>query len=131
MSNISSSDSLAVKLMRYIARCLSILWAFLILIIASFIIGGDYESGPVVFIIALIIAFLIFLGPAILAGVWGKEAFGGSVLVVDSVLISVYFLLINPRIKPTIGLLLILFLPPLVAGFLFLTCHRKSKTSGE
>jgi len=141
MSNISSSDAWPVKLMRWVARFLSIPWAFWALSVTLFVVAnfqGEY-FGLAVSIIIMIIAALMFIGAAIIASVWGKEAFGGVVLLVDGVLIIVC-LIVVPHIGPTIVEFLtpsalpfnfVMVLPPLVAGSLFLACHRISKTSGE
>jgi hypothetical protein len=142
MSNISSTDTLAVKLMRWVARFLSIPWAFWALFWTFFVVAnyqGDGYFGLAVTIIIMVIALLMFIGAAIIAGVWGKEAFGGGVLLVDGALIIVCFLA-APHIEPSIVEFLtpselpfnfVMVLPPLVAGSLFLACHRISKTSGE
>ena len=141
MSNISSSDAWPVKSMRWVARFLSIPWAFWALSVTLFVVAnfqGEY-FGLAVSIIIMIIAALMFIGAAIIASVWGKEAFGGVVLLVDGVLIIVC-LIVVPHIGPTIVEFLtpsalpfnfVMVLPPLVAGSLFLACHRISKTSGE
>ena len=143
MSNISSTDTLPVKSMRWVARFLSLPWAFWALfwtwfVLAHFTGEGEFFSKLVSIIIMIIVA-LMFIGAAIIASVWGKEAFGGGVLLVDGVLIIVCFLA-APHIEPSIVEFLtpselpfnfVMVLPPLVAGSLFLACHRISKTSGE
>jgi len=142
MSNIGSTDTLPVKLMRWVARFLSIPWAYWALFITWFVVGSGNADGEIslaFYIIIVIIASLLFMGAAIIASVWGKEAFGGCVLLVDGALIIVCFLVV-PHIGPTIVEFLtpsalpfnfVMVLPPLVAGSLFLACHRISKTSGE
>ena len=145
MSNISSTDTRSVKLMCWVARFLSIPWAFWVLfwtyfVLAHFTGEGEFFSKAVSIII-MIIAALMFMGAAIIASVWGKEALGGGVLLVDGVLmiasiIVVAYLTGSPRDffrLPWLNALAFftMVLPPLVAGSLFLACHRISKTSGE
>jgi hypothetical protein len=145
MSNISSKDAWPVKLMRWVARFVSIPWAYWALAIAWFVAGTGYEEGGrtlaqlAVFIIVMIISPLMFMGAAIIAGVWGKEAFGGTVLLVDGVLIIVC-IWVSSHINPSfvefftpshLPFNFTMVLPPLVAGSLFIACHRISKTSGE
>jgi len=126
--------------MRWVARFLSIPWAFWALFVTWFVsvnLHGEGRFSSAVYITIMIIAALMFIGAAIIASVWGKEAFGGGVLLVDGALIIVCFIV---AIRPTIVEFLtpsegpfnfVMVLPPLVAGSLFLACHRRSKTSGE
>jgi hypothetical protein len=145
MSNNSSSDAGPVKLMRWIARFLSIPWAFWALFwtwfsLAHFAGEGKFLSKEVFTIIMIIVA-LMYVGAAIIASVWGKEAFGGGLLMADGVLILASIIIFtflkgSPRDffrlpGLTALALFTMILPPLVAGSLFLTCHRRSKTSGE
>lgn len=141
MSNISSTDTRPVKLMRWVARFLSIPWAFWALFWTFFVAMAYHEGegyfGLPVFIIIMAIAVLMFIGAAIIASVWGKEALGGGVLLVDGMLI--YALGVYGPHSPmptgaswdTVLAISTLVLAPLVAGSLFLACHRISKTSGE
>ncbi len=135
MSNISSKDAWPVKLMRWAARFLSIPWAFWALFWTLFVLGHGFQTA--VLAIVMIIPLLLFLGAAIIASVWGKEAFGGAVLLVDGVLIFVCGTFGPHSPLPTdvswdaVFAISTLVLPPLVAGSLFLICHRISKTSGE
>ena len=82
------------------------------------------------------ITFLLYFGPVFSACLWGKEKLSGCVLIVDGVLLFVLFITLKIA---TGGLdtlykldrydivgLLTMVLPPLVAGALFLTCHRRS-----
>jgi peptidoglycan/LPS O-acetylase OafA/YrhL len=137
MSNISSTDARPVKLMRWVARFLSIPWAIFVLLFSMFAFAYGIEEGSfsiAVYIIIIIIVALMSLGPAILASVWGQEAIGGGLLIAAGVLIlggNIYSLFIYSGETPLGGLEFALVLPPLVAGSLFLACHRRSKTSGE
>ena len=134
MSNISSKDAWPVKLMRWVARFLSIPWAYWTLFITWFVLKYAFQTA--VLAIVMTIPILMFLGAAIIAGVWGKEALGGGVLLVDGVLIIVC-LLVAPHIQIreltvfAVVAFSTLALPPLAAGSLFLACHRISKTSRE
>lgn len=142
MSNISGSDAWAIQLMRWVARFVSIPWAYWALAIVWFAAGTGFQEGNMplaLYIIVVFIAFLLTVGSAIIAGVWGKEALGGTVLLTDCVLIIVCFIA-SPHIKPSLvefftpsklPFNFTMVLPPLVAGCLFLACHRKSKASAE
>ncbi len=137
MSNISASDAGPVKLMRWVARFLSIPWAILVLLFSMFAFAYGIEEGSysmAVYIIIIIIVALMSLGPAIIASVWGKEAIGGGLLIAAGVLIlggEIYSLFIYSGETPLGWLVFALVLPPLVAGSLFLACHRRSRTLGE
>ena len=139
MSTDISTDTTAVKSMRWVARIISIPWAFWALFITFFITA---EIGPAnLFLLAillpvLIIAFLMYVGAAFAASVWGKEVLGGRLLIADGVLLFVLMNVLmffaggwkavfSMDVFDVIGLLTIV-LPPLVAGTLFLACHRKS-----
>lgn len=140
MSNISSKDTWAVTLMRWVARFVSILWACWALFIAFYVSVSLHQEGHfslAISITIMTIACLMFMGAAIIASVWGKEAFGGGVLLVDCVLIIASFVIVCFLVKapapPPVAIIafLTLVLPPLVAGSLFLACDRISNTSGE
>ena len=126
MSDISSLDRRQIIVMRWIARLISIPWAYAALGLAWFVAGVALEEWmPLALNIVIVFtAFLLTLGVAILAGVWGMEAFGGRVLLADCVLMIVCFMA-SPH-SPW-ELFPIVFLPPLLAGVLFLECHRRSK----
>jgi len=141
MSNISSKNKWSVILMRWVARLVSIPWAYWALAIAWFVAGNGYEEGMslALYMIIVFIAFLPTVGAAIIAGVWGKEALGGTVLLADGVLILFCFMG-SPYLRPSLvdffnpsklPFNFIAVLPPLLAGSLFLVCHGRSKTSGE
>jgi hypothetical protein len=138
MSIIRFLDAWPVKSMRWVARFLSVPWAFWALFWTWFV-SAHFSSA--VSIIIMIIVAPMFMGAAIIASVWGKEALGGGVLLVDGVLmmasiIIVAYLTGSPRDffrLPWLNALAFftMVLPPLAAGSLFLECHRRSKTSGE
>jgi hypothetical protein len=142
MSNIRFTDARSVKLMRWVARLVSIPWAYCALGVAWFIAGSaHYEEGMsvVLYIIIVTIAFLMTMVAAILAGVWGLELLGGTVLLADSVLIIICFIA-GPHIRPSLvefftpsalPFNFVPVLPPLVAGALFIACHRISKRARE
>jgi hypothetical protein len=113
--------------MRWIARLVSIPWAYAALAGAWFIAGVGLEEGklsPMAVNIIVVLAFLLTLGAAILASVWGMELVGGAVLLADCVLMIVCFMASS---HSPWELLPILFPPPLLAGSLFLVCHYRSK----
>ena len=142
MSIISSTDTLPVKSMRWVARFLSLPWPFCALFWTWFALAEGKFLSIVVFTIIMIIVALMYIGAAIIASVWGKEAFGGGLLMADGVMILASIIIFcltvpgpgDPRVPPLWLTALAFFtmvLPPLVAGYLFLACHRRSKTSGE
>jgi hypothetical protein len=134
MSNISSKNLWPVTLMRWVARFVSIPWAYWALFWTWFVLGHALPTA--VLAIVMIIPLLMYMGAAIMAGVWGKEAFGGIVLLVDGVLIFVCGTFGPHSPLPTdaswdsVLAISTLVLPPLAAGSLFLVCHRISRTSG-
>ena len=85
----------------------------------------------------LIIAFVMYIGAAIVASVWGKEVLGGRVLIADGVVLfvlSITFQIVAGGSDAVFSVdrydvfgFLTIVLPPLVAGSLFLACHRNSK----
>lgn len=144
MSTIKTKDAPSVKSMRWVARILSILWAIWALFWTLFISAADNDevAGILLAGLVVVIAILLFLGPAIISIKWRREALAGSVLLVDGILIlaslvAIYFH-IAPRnmggVPPPMRTeaqvaFFTLILPPLVAGSLFLACHRLSKAS--
>ena len=84
----------------------------------------------------MVIAFTMYLGAAIVAGVWGKEILGGRVLIADGVVLFVLgitFMIVAGGFDAFLSMpsgfflaLLTIVLPPLVAGALFLASHRRS-----
>jgi len=141
MSNISSKNKRSVILMRWVARLTSIPWAYWALAIAWFVAGNGYEEGMplTLYIINVFIAFLLTLGAAILAGVWGKEILGGTILLIDGGLILLCFIG-SPHISPSLvefftpsklPFNFTMILPPLLAGSLFLASNRISKMPKE
>ena len=135
MSNAGPTNPQPVKFMRWTARVLSIPWALWALFWTFFVLA--HFLPPAVLAIIMSIAALIFVGSAIVASVWGMEALGGRVLLLDGVLIIALgvFLPHSPILvgsfQSTALAFFTLALPPLVAGSLFLVCHRISRTSGE
>jgi len=141
MSNISSKNKRSVILMRWVARLISIPWAYGALGIVWFIAGNGYEEGMplALYILIVFIASLPTVGAAIIAGVWGKEALGGTVLLADGVLILLCFMgspyisssLVDFFTPSKLPFNFVPVLPPLLAGSLFLVCHQSSKPSAE
>jgi hypothetical protein len=140
MSPVDSTTKLPVRWMRWTARLLSVPWAVWALFWMWFILINYLNEGLIpqaVYIIIIATVFLMFVGAAVIASVWGKEAFGGGVLLLDGVLIMGFGtlaphspMLIERDLGGTVLLLSSCVLPPLVAGYLFLVCHRRSRTSG-
>jgi len=91
MSNIRSSKAWLVKMMRWVARLLSVPWAFVALFFTWFL-AVNYRNegffGAAVSVIIVVVGLLMFMGAPIIASVWGKEALGGAVLLVDGVLVT-------------------------------------------
>jgi len=130
MSNINSKNKYQIILMRWIARLVSIPWAYCALGLVWFVAGVGLEEGmPLALNITIVfIAFLLTLGATIIAGVWSMEVFGGTVLLVDSLLIFIWFG-VTPQLPGV--LFFILISPPLLAGLLFIASSRLSKKSQE
>ena len=128
MSDISYGDKWPIIVMRWIARLVSIPWAYCALGLVWFVAGvASEEWMPLALNITIVFtAFLLTLGAAILAGVWGVEAFGGKVLLADGALILVW-VLVTPQLP---GAAIILIVPPVLSGVLFLECHRRSGAEG-
>lgn len=140
MSTNIQPNTAAVKSMRWCARIISILWAYWALFWTFFLTAHTCPRNPSIWAILIpvvVIAFLMYVGAAIVASVWGKEAFGGRVLIADGAMLFSLGIIIEfiPggfdsvfSLDPIeiIGFATIV-LPPLVAGVLFLACHRKSK----
>ena len=144
MSTNISTDTTAIKSMRWIARIIAMPWAFWALLVTLFITGSICPHRPSstwIVMLVLIIAFVMYVGAAIVACVWGKEKLGGCLLIADGGLLFVLFItlmiatggldtLYKLDRYDIVGLLTVI-LPPLVAGALFLTCHRKSNQGGR
>ncbi len=131
MKNSSSYSQSGITAMRWVARIVSIPWAYCALGLVWFVAGYGIEEGRLSELTAGIIiftAFLLTLGASILAAVWGKEVFGGWALLADALLIFVWFV-VTPQL-PGVAFLILLF-PPLLAGSLFLVCHRSARTPGN
>ena len=128
MSNISSEDRRAMIVMRWTARLVAILWAYAALGLVWFVAGVGLEEGmPLALnIIIVFTAFLLTLGPAILAGVWGMEGLGGKALLAVGGIIFVW-VLVTPQLG---GPAVLLAIPPVLSGVLFLECHRRSSGGG-
>ncbi len=137
MSNISSTDTRSVKLIRRVARFLSIPWALLVLILSMANCGYATEEGQdiTIAVYSFIIIALMGLGGVLFSTIWGKEAIGGGLLIAAGVLMlgqDIYdFFIYNPEELQPDWFSVVMILTPLVAGSLFLVCHQKSKTSVE
>jgi hypothetical protein len=127
MPNQTSPAERQVGVLRWVARFVSIPWALCALAIVWFVAGTGHEEGMplALYVLIVFIAFLLTVGAAIMAGVWGKEALGGKVLLVDGGLILLCSI-VAPQLP---GLFTALFVPPLLAGVLFLECDRRSRSA--
>lgn len=127
---ICNTGDRKTKRMRSIARSLGLIWACWWIFFALANAVGERFSQQAV----LILAFfpLIFLGSAMLPRLW--ERVGGAVLLLEGLIILFVYPWITYNQLPLSAILVVvltLALPPLVAGFLFLTAGlRKPKRSG-
>ena len=145
MSNIRSIDKMPVQGMRWVARLVSIPWAYWATFWTGFVLGHPFAEADsdfllqVVFPIVMIPIALMYFGAAIIASVWGKEAFGGALLFADGGLILAGIIVAAFLTGEPLKFLLILgtlgsitmVLPPWVAGYIFRACHRRSRMSAE
>ncbi len=143
MSIINFTNTLPVQPTRWAARFLSISWAFWALFWAWFVVAHFTEAknpfSLAVSATVMIVFALMFMGAAIVASVWGKEAFGGRALLVDGMLmiaaiVVVAYLTGSPREffrLPWLNALVFctMVLPPLVAGSLFLISASATASS--
>ncbi len=116
--------------LRWIARIISKPWAYWALFITWFAAMHLCPNNPsmwAVLIPVMGLAFVLYLGAAIIASVWGRERLGGRLLIADGLLVVAQLVLFKAvvagfSIHPVdIIALLTLALPPLAAGALFLT----------
>lgn len=133
-----------VNSIRWFARIISIPWAFWALFWTFFVSahyygeGGQWATQPF-FIIIMVVVALMYIGAAIIASVWGKEAFGGIVLIAEGILISVFIVLVMFATGDPLAFFRLLWLlplafstlvvPPFLSGYLFLKCSRTSELS--
>lgn len=146
MSIINFTDTLPVKPMRWVARLVSIPWGFCALFLACFAMADLWDAGNslkiAVSVTALIVFALMTVGAAFIASVWGKETFGGWVLLADGVLtfaVIVTFVYVVGTPEEfvhswTSGIFAIAFFamsfPPMLAGTLFLASAHATAHSG-
>jgi hypothetical protein len=136
---------MSVQKMRWVARLVSIPWAYWATFWTGFVLGHPFAEADsdylleVVFPLLMIPIALMYFGAAIIASVWGKEAFGGNLLLADGTLILAgiivaAFLTGEPArfliILGSLGSITMVF-PAWVAGYLFRECHRRSRISLE
>ncbi len=140
----NSIDTPDEESMRWIARIISIPWAYWTLLWTLLITLDACPNNPsmwAILIPAMVIAFVMCLGAAIVASVWGKEKLGGRLLIVDGVLIFALFIIFKivawgidtafkADVYEIIGFATIV-LPPLLAGALFLACHKRPNQGGR
>jgi endonuclease/exonuclease/phosphatase family metal-dependent hydrolase len=112
--------------MRYVARTLTLIWAgWWIFFGVATVLSEEFSPTGV---LVLVCYTLIFLVSAAIPWFW--EAIGAVALVCEGLIVLIgYPLMTFSHFPPSTILLVILTmaLPPLVAGFLFLTCWHKSK----
>jgi len=145
MSNTRSVDKRPVQKMRWVARFMSIPWAYWATFWTGFVLAHPFAEADsafllkVVFPIVMIPVALMYFGAAIIASVWGKEAFGGTLLLADGALILAGIIVAAFLTGEPVRFLLILgslgsitmVLPAWVAGYLFRECHRRSRVLAE
>ena len=142
MSFTRFADNMSIQSMRWVARVVSIPWAYwaafwTFFALANLSSEGHFSSTTVA--VVLIFALPLFFGAAITASVWGKEAFGGTLLLADGALILAgiivaAFLTGEPvRFLVILGSLasITMVLPPWLAGYLFRECHRRAHRPAE
>ena len=137
MSKNHTTATRSVKWMRWIARIVSILWAYVASILTLFLMAMALPPKELismaVFGIIMLILTLMFFGGAILASVWGKEKLGGGLLILSSAVLLtflVYFAFLQTgELFRIPGLIIpsVTVLPALLSGALFLICHRKTR----
>lgn len=125
MSNRGDNTS---RWMRYVARALTLLWAgWWIFFGVATVVSEEFSPTGVSILVCYT---LIFLASAAIPWFW--EAIGAVILVFEGVIVLVgYPMMTFSHFPPSTILFVVLTmaLPPLVAGFLFLACWRKSRTS--
>lgn len=94
--------------------------AFLLLFTIAETVGGDISG----------LGHLIQLAPLVILAIfaWKKPDLGGKILVVIAVLLAIIYLaLVVPRFEGRAGsgVLLLVFLPPVISGLLFIVSARK------
>jgi len=82
-----------LKIMRWSARILSVVWAYWASALGLFFMGqgfsGDSDPNPWLPTVGFLGLAALSLTPAILAGVWGRERLGGTWLLVNAALVTV------------------------------------------
>ena len=142
MSNTRSNGKMSVQSMRWLARLVSIPWAYWAAFWTFFVLAnfsGEGHLSSAIVALVLIITLPLFFGAAIIASVWGKEAFGGTLLLADGALILAGIIVAAFLTGEPVNFLIILgilgattmVLPPWLAGYLFRECHRRSQEPAE
>lgn len=107
---------------RYTARALSLLWA------CWWILFGTAGSLATGMLGQAIVSAILTVGPVVLA--WKKERQGGSMLILEGVLVILLFTETWTRKLDVAGILIMFAsmpVPPLIAGILFvIDSHRTS-----
>ena len=138
MSENHTAATRSVKWIRWIARIVSVPWAYVALLLTLFLMAHLTEEliSMAVFEIIMLTLTLMFFGGAILASVWGKEKLGGGLLILSGGVILaflVYFAFLTGQPAafliniPGLIMVSVAVLPALVSGSLFLICHRKKQ----
>jgi hypothetical protein len=151
----NSTDQMSIDGTRIIAKIILLPWLIWALFwtwfVAAGLVGEHHDGLPVPVSVTLFIIYAsMYLGSAISAFRLKTEALGGKLLVSCGVLVllsvvSIFYALmwIDNGAMPPIGLFLdttgsIVFsafltisLPPIVAGLIFMNCHRISRMTGE
>ncbi|MHC4875281.1 MAG: DUF7670 domain-containing protein [Planctomycetota bacterium] len=132
MQNQKMPESLIVPWIRWTARVLSWVWAPWALFWTLFVLGHLVGSGSIFGIAGFTFAVVVFpplsLGAAFVASVWKNERVGGKMLLFDGVLMLALTAWVFDPHSAWVAItgFWTMVVPPLVAGALFLSCHRMS-----
>ncbi len=120
--------------MRWTARLLAVPWSlwalFWTLFVLGHLVGAAGILGIAVFGLVVVAFPPMSIGAAFAASIWRKENVGGKVLLVDGILMLGLTAWVFDPYSPWVAVtgFWTMVVPPLVAGTLFLACHRKSTT---
>ena len=131
MKNLKSSESCLISAMRWTARLLAVPWSlwalFSTLFVLGHLVGAAGIFGIAMFGLVVVAFPPLSIGAAFAASIWRKEEIGGKVLLFDGILMLGLTAWVFDPHSPWVAVtgFWTMVVPPLVAGALFLTCHRK------